>query len=101
MFKSEKKINPSSNIVIALMSQVGIAQLAHATNETSYKFGFQQGKIQYSQCTYRGDEDEDCQDRSSSCTGTWNNATRTVTNVTACVDGFVNDWKPHMRSITS
>lgn len=67
-------------------------QLAHATNESSYKFGFQQGKTQYSQCTYRGDEDEPCDSGYSSCTGTWNNAITIVTNVTTCIDGYIHAW---------
>lgn len=83
-------------LVLVLVGSVTVVaigtQLAYATNESSYKFGFQQGKTQYSQCTYRGDEDEPCDSGYSSCTGTWNNAITIVTNVTACIDGYIHAW---------
>jgi hypothetical protein len=62
-------------------------QPAHATNENSYQFGFQHGKIEYGHCTYRGDQDEYCAAGYNVCT-----EDTSVTNVTACVDGFVNGW---------
>jgi hypothetical protein len=70
-------------LVIAL---VGTGQLAYATNENDYKYGFQHGKIEYGHCTYRGDQDEYCEAGGNVCTDT------SITNQTACIDGFINSW---------
>jgi hypothetical protein len=78
--------------------------LAYATNESSYKYGYGQGKSEWTDCT---NFDADCSDGLSDCqspvTTYAKNSTsgyydiRTdhydiVTNTTACIDGYVHAW---------
>jgi hypothetical protein len=45
--------------VIAAMVAIFFYQVAHATNESSYKYGYKQGKLEWCDCT---DFDADCSD---------------------------------------
>jgi hypothetical protein len=95
-------------LALFLMSPtlVGIMQLqqAYATNESSYKYGFQAGKSEWQSCAYTNGEG-DCTAAHDYCSdwirGSVYNATigydmqtylGHVSNVTACVDGYVHAW---------
>ncbi len=66
--------------------------MVYATNESSYKFGLKYGKEEW-QCT--ADLSGDCTpvNGQGSCTNTWNGAAMgAVTNIMACLDGYVHAW---------
>ena len=76
---------------------------AHATNESSYKWGYKQGKSEYDNCL---DFDADCNTATDDCqspiytsvknetTGYFNSVPRydAVTNQMACIHGYIHAW---------
>jgi len=80
-------------------------QVAYGTNESSYKYGYGQGKSEWGNCT---DFDADCSDGlDSDCHSpvTYYAKNETsgyqdipiihydiMTNTTACIDGYVHAW---------
>ena len=56
-------------------------QATHATNESSYQYGYKQGKNEYLNCL---DSDADCFTATNDC--------QSVTNQTACIDGYIQAW---------
>lgn len=71
-------------LLLPLLLLVAITPaVAHATNESSYRYGFKQGEVIYHICiTDFGDK---CLDGTQVCLGH-------VDNQTACIDGYVNGW---------
>ncbi len=67
--------------------------VAHATDASSYKFGFASGSNNgyWLGCT---NWDSDCNSDNVACVGNHNNGiANAVTNVTSCLIGFVEGWK--------
>jgi hypothetical protein len=79
-------------LVLVLVDLVG-AQYAHATNESSYKYGYKDGYDTYNGC---GGDTADCDwpDNFAAVHDCERGANdNNVTNSTACFDGFINGWK--------
>jgi hypothetical protein len=71
-------------------------QLAYATNESSYKFGLEQGKVEWQTCQ---NPDADCETASQACTDHqifYVNGIGRVgpppDNQTVCEDGFLSTF---------
>ena len=97
----------SRSSMIALTLAVGFvltAQTAFATNESSYQYGYKQGKYGWVDCT---DFDADCSTGLDHCNAaiqpvgsmltpqsqkTHNSDSDIMTNKTACVHGYVHGW---------
>ena len=80
-------------------------QLAHATNESSYKCGYKEGQVEWVKCTT---DDDDCGTATESCFSPISISVGIgtvhyhdiehydiMTNKTACIDGFIHAWN-HM-----
>jgi hypothetical protein len=103
MFKVSKKQNRILlGLAIAALVGIFFYQVAYGSNESSYKWGFIQGKSEWSGCS---DADgncatglNDCQSLSYSVynytTGYYNAVPNSapLSNHTACIDGYVNGW---------
>jgi hypothetical protein len=102
MNKKQEKI--ATIALAAFLAAMFCYQVAYGTNESSYKYGYGQGKSEWVNCT---DFDADCSDGLSDChspvTTYAKNSTsgyydiRTdhydiMTNTTACIDGYVHAW---------
>jgi hypothetical protein len=75
----------------ACIALVGSTQLAHATNESDYKWGYEHGKNEWFSCDVGGDchnAVEDC--HASAATPASSPPNTQVTNETACVHGFIH-----------
>jgi hypothetical protein len=77
-------------------------QLAYATNESSYKFGYESGKVMWHTCV---NPDADCETAVPACTDHQVSYINGVANIepppdnqTACQDGFIHAWN-HMCAI--
>ena len=80
--------------VIPLLAVLSLgAQLAHATNESSYQYGFKMAD--FARGSGCDDTDGDCE---PSAVSNCNTQSANVTNQTACVDGFVNGWRSQCMS---
>ena len=90
--------------VIAAMVAIFFYQVAHATHESSYKYGYKQGKLEWGDCT---DFDADCSDGLNDCQSpvTYYVKNETsgyqdipivhydiMTNTTACIDEYIHAW---------
>jgi hypothetical protein len=91
-------------VVAIILPTAGIASHVYGTNESSYKYGYQNGKDEWTNCT---DFDADCNDGLSDCQSpviTYDKNMTTgyqdieikhyniMTNQTACIDGYVHAW---------
>lgn len=68
------------------MALVG-AQLAHATNESPYKYGIEQGEDEWGSCSDVSG-DGDCQTGLHDCDTSSSN----MTNTAVCIVGYVDGW---------
>jgi hypothetical protein len=88
-------------------------QLAHATNESSYKYGFQGGKSEWQSCAHT-DGEGDCTAAGDFCASpyaVYNTTsphgielyghTPQVTNITACIHGYVYAWNNICNPVTA
>jgi hypothetical protein len=75
--------------VLAIIGMMSIGQTAHVTNESSYQFGHEYGKIEWNSCIV---PESSCSMGQDVCTSTITNAAKIVTNQTACMHGFINGW---------
>jgi hypothetical protein len=82
-------------LVLALAIGIGITtnQLAYATNESSYNYGFKQGFSDYNTPVVNIDADDptpniDVQACDNSVLGG-----SALTNSTACIDGYIDGWQ--------
>jgi hypothetical protein len=79
-----------------------VYQVAYGTNESSYKWGYRQGKLEYSNCT---SIDNGCGTADTSCFSPIHIATgvgtthyrdtphyEIMTNKTACMNGYIHAW---------
>jgi hypothetical protein len=78
--------------------------LAYATNESSYLVGYQQATHQYPGCTIidPGGSEPGCPDSDAAIYSCYKGETlfhtsETVTNVTACMDGYVNGFNHYCK----
>jgi hypothetical protein len=62
--------------------------IAMATNESSYLYGKQQGKLEWSNCTTTADDNGNIPD----CLSGVHVCSANVDNQTACIDGYVQSW---------
>jgi hypothetical protein len=78
-------------LAVAALVAIFFYQVAYATNESSYKYGWSYADFRHrSACD---DTDGDCDPSAvSNCSTPYANST-IVTNQTACIDGFVNSWR--------
>jgi CDP-diglyceride synthetase len=80
------KLNKTQNriclgLAIGALVAIFFYQVAHATSESSYRFGFKYGKEEWQWTTEEGC---DANNGQASCTNTWNGAAMgAVTNITA------------------
>lgn len=91
-------------LMLPLILLVAVTPVAHATNESSYKWGYQQGKSEFANCDIF-DADcnaapDDCQSPShvsvkNETTGYYNSIPKynIMTNQTACMDGYSHAWE--------
>jgi hypothetical protein len=101
--------NVYTTIMLALVGLVLTAQTAFATNESSYQWGYKGGfgsyhcfisgppKHEDRQCQRPGGEDFICYSLPLLLNGT-GYSTVTISNQTACHDGYVNGWKDWCKS---
>lgn len=90
-------------VVVAIMLILGMLggttmQLAHATNESSYKWGYEQGKNEWFTCDAGGScvtAVEDC--HASPTAPATSPANTQVTNETACVHGFIHAFNRYCK----
>jgi hypothetical protein len=73
---------------IATLVAIFMYQVAYATNESSYKHGF---NIAYN--GYRCTVTDDCSPPANSALDSTCTNTQHVTNTTACIDGYLHGWK--------
>jgi hypothetical protein len=86
-------------LVLATMALTPtIVSFAKGTNESSYKYGFEQGKAEWGNCMGFG---ADCHDALTDCQSPvtyYKNETTEhkdipiMTNTTACIDGYIHAW---------
>lgn len=79
----------SAILFAILMGATYLIALAHATNESSYQFGYEYGKIEWNNCIV---PEASCGLGHDDCTSTITNAAKVVTNQTACIHGFIDGW---------
>jgi hypothetical protein len=119
MYNKQKKsvlIIPLSLLALLLMGTLGIAQLTHATNESSYLYGKKTGRWEWNDCSYSGkDEQPSCYRADDMCqsptiTDVRNETTGyldsvfhydVMTNKTACIDGYVHEWNHLCDPVTA
>lgn len=107
-------MNSTNSIVITIALALALlavgAQQAHATNESSYKYGYKQGKYEWTDCTT---PEADCSIALDDCHSPVDIAVKyakpqimgetvnnyyyvkrydIVTNQTACIHGYINAW---------
>jgi hypothetical protein len=97
-------------VVAVFTGLVLVLVFTHTTNESSYKYGYEQGKSEWGNCT---DFDADCSDGLSDCRSpvTYYVKNETsgyqdipiihydiMTNTTACIDGYVHAWYKWIRT---
>jgi hypothetical protein len=87
-------------LVLALVGSISVVGIAHATNESSYKYGYFGGKSEWDSCAHT-DGEGDCTAAFDYCANptTWANGTVAYnvgqsdpTNITACIHGYVHAW---------
>lgn len=69
-------------IVPLVLAFVGLAQVAHATDESSYEYGYKMAQVDYRDCLAA---DNGCGTVTTACFSS-------MTNNTACIDGYVHGW---------
>lgn len=83
-----------------LLILIGLStvHVAHATTESSYQFGLEQGKVYWATCQ---NPDADCETASQACTDhpvLYINGVAHIQeppdNQTACIDGFLHGYHP-------
>ncbi|MGC2572829.1 MAG: hypothetical protein WA364_15065 [Candidatus Nitrosopolaris sp.] len=96
-------------LVLTLMGSISVGVgIAHATNESSYKFGYQQGKLNWSGCTDPGDKygnTKSCVPAGDVCSqpiigAQYDSAVGYdmqvvvghIDNATACMHGYIHAW---------
>jgi hypothetical protein len=102
-FRSEQVVRLAIIIPILLLVMMSSTTAVWATNEVSYKFGFNLGVDDYKHCFDTPQDADDCSPPDSSnplaiCVGNPNN--QAVTNSTACIDGYVQGWQHWCKSDT-
>jgi hypothetical protein len=87
-------------MVLALVLGLGLGttQMVHATNESSYQWGYEHGKQEWSSCDAGGDCHNavyDC--RVSPATSVSTASNTQVTNETACVHGYIHAFNRYCK----